>query len=311
MYNFENYEVNNILRKMQRPKEFIYPILDFGEWCDINGDIISPSYVKTSIEENGFAVTRCLCPKTANVCERWIKNWAEENYNGKTPSFKGIVTNVGHTKVMWKLRTTPSIKKVFETIYGEEDLVSSFDGFNISKPKKTNDKWCHADHPNLAIPDERICMISYQMVLSLSENDGGTVLWPDDGHNFMNVIESNPDYGYKWETVDPEIIDVNPVLVSVPPGYAVVWSSKVFHQGFAPSLKSSDRIVAYISMTPRIYLWDHEEKEREEWFRQRITTGHWCYGHFANPAPKNRFAKSGITGIISDSDITPDILALV
>lgn len=35
---------------------------------------------------------------------------------------------------MWKIRTQPAILKVFEQIWGTDDLIASFDGMNASLP---------------------------------------------------------------------------------------------------------------------------------------------------------------------------------
>ena len=57
-------------------------------------------------------------------------NWPE--------SVKGIFQHygVGHTQVMWDVRSEPNVIGVFERLWGTNELLVSFDGLNVMRPPK-------------------------------------------------------------------------------------------------------------------------------------------------------------------------------
>jgi hypothetical protein len=55
---------------------------------------------------------------------------------------------IGHTQMMWNLRAEPGVAAFYELYWGTKDLLTSFDGANLtipSEPSKAN-KWnMHTD----------------------------------------------------------------------------------------------------------------------------------------------------------------------
>ncbi|KAK1070466.1 hypothetical protein LTR12_008729 [Friedmanniomyces endolithicus] len=103
------------------------------------------------LEENGYVVVPNVIPQAS--CDQFVESslhWLESFPHGfkrddrstwdeeHLPSgHKGGLYNrysVNHEAFVWKIRTEPGIIKVFEQIWGTEDLITSFDGLNVSLP---------------------------------------------------------------------------------------------------------------------------------------------------------------------------------
>jgi len=83
--------------------------------------------------------------------------WDNEGMCSIGSCTSGIINGkgVGHSEFNWEARTIPAVRKVFELIWGEEDLITSFDGANVFRPwhpddpatcdRKTFGGWWHVD----------------------------------------------------------------------------------------------------------------------------------------------------------------------
>jgi len=54
------------------------------------------------------------------------------------PNIHGIVqqSEVGHQSFVWRVRKHPDVRRVFESFYGTNALLSSFDGVSIMRPSQ-------------------------------------------------------------------------------------------------------------------------------------------------------------------------------
>lgn len=95
-------------------------------------------------------------------------------------SFKGgmyLHYKAAHENFMWKARMEPNVKGAFAKIWGTDELITSFDVFNIGLPgrKDVDSKpWPHRDQAA-----ERRGLASVQGILNLNHNgpdDGGLVV---------------------------------------------------------------------------------------------------------------------------------------
>jgi hypothetical protein len=51
-----------------------------------------------------------------------------------------------HEKFAWEGRTEPTVIDVFEKLWGTRELITSFDGMNISMPNRTDISWSPWPH---------------------------------------------------------------------------------------------------------------------------------------------------------------------
>lgn len=88
----------------------------------------------------------------------WLKNF-ELGFDEKDPStwtadhlpvsFKGgmyFAYGSAHEKFTWEARTEPGVVGVFEKLWETNELISSFDGMNISMPNRKDLKWSPWPH---------------------------------------------------------------------------------------------------------------------------------------------------------------------
>lgn len=107
---------------------------------------------------------------------------------------KGMIQHYGvcHEQFLWDLRSEPSIKQAWATIYGTDELLVSFDCINICFPNRTelpdNKPWPHQDQD----PDTRGSLLT-PFASSLADSPG------DKGfrclQGFVNLLPSGPEDG--------------------------------------------------------------------------------------------------------------------
>lgn len=89
---------------------------------------------------------------------QWLKNF-ELGFDDKDPStwtadhlpvsFKGgmyFLYGSAHEKMSWEARMEPAVRDIFARLWGTDELICSFDGMNISLPKRTDVAWSPWPH---------------------------------------------------------------------------------------------------------------------------------------------------------------------
>jgi hypothetical protein len=122
----------------------------YGDWRD-------------EFHQNGCVLIKnVISPERAQYyCDKqiqWLKNF-ELGFNEKDPStwtadhlpvsFKGgMYFSYGstHEKMAWEARTEPNVVAIFEKLWGTNELITSFDGMNISLPNRTDLNWSPWPH---------------------------------------------------------------------------------------------------------------------------------------------------------------------
>lgn len=124
----------------------------YGDWRD-------------EFHKNGCVLIKgVISPERAQYyCDKqieWLKKF-ELGFDEKDPntwtaehlpvSFKGGMYfgyGSNHEKMAWEARTEPKVVEIFEKLWGTKELISSFDGMNISMPNRkdlTWSPWPHCD----------------------------------------------------------------------------------------------------------------------------------------------------------------------
>jgi hypothetical protein len=109
--------------------------------------------------------------------------WGQENWPDHLGA--GILPwyGVGQSKAMWYVRSKAAVRKAFQTIWGGEELLTSFDGMCLFRPWgrdpswKTASNWYHVDQHPIHQPRFE-CVQGLVNLLPTSEHTGGNVLIP-------------------------------------------------------------------------------------------------------------------------------------
>lgn len=278
---------------------------------------------KEFLAENGFAVLKnALTAEEINHAKglAWdflegldtgIKrdqpnSWQCSNWPPRHKSGVVFERGAGSSTLNWYLRSNPTIKKIYETIWGTDNLITSMDGFNVFRPwfdhpeRRTNPAWLHADqNPQLG---NHTCVQGFANLLPTGVETGGfycvpktdrldwktlemksskwdpyRVLEKDDEDRF-NVLKKKK-HGKLWDAV----MQMPKVCVLPDPGDFVLWDSRTIHANH-PGIKASGltqredellRLVVFICMTPpRKFGVEKFVKDRIQACKNRDTSTH-------------------------------------
>jgi len=220
----------------------------------------------------------------------------------------GVATEygIGQSEFLWYIRGLPTIAKVFQMIWGEDDLLTSFDGCGIFRPAeinplwRTNGSWFHIDQNGNSKP-ERCCIQGLLNLLPGGVDDGGLVVIPKS-HLIFNDIFRNHQFASGKDFVRlshkniPELWNANckPTKLIVAPGDFVMWDSRTVHCNHPalilekkPNPPVLRRLVAYVCMTPKRFAKKLKplRLERVNAFQRAITSSHWPHEFYPSSRP--------------------------
>ncbi|KAM3064989.1 hypothetical protein ACMFMG_001197 [Clarireedia jacksonii] len=281
-----------------KPKDLVdFSGMKFGDWRD-------------EFHKNGCVVLKgVITPERAQYyCEKqiqWLRNFElgfDENDESTWKaeclpvSFKGgMYYSYGapHEKMAWEARTEPGVIEIFEKLWGTKELLCSFDGMNISLPRRKDLNW--SPWPHCDQNPERKGMQAVQGLLNYAPNgpkDGGLMLMKGSASLFDEFFSSKREAGDHEDAPPPELkyMDLflfNPkdlkwfedrgcemIKVNMEPGDFVLWDSRTMHYACLPEGEQI-RHVQYICMTPRKFATDDQLKLKTECFNKYIGTTHW------------------------------------
>lgn len=187
---------------------------------------------------------------------------------------------VGHTSAAWYIRTRPGVLKAFQSIWGVQDLVVSFDGAGYLPLgfKRKECSWVHVDQGGA---DVFKCV---QGFVALTDNDLATLgVVPYSHLDFGKHV-----LGKKGNYIPLKHIGIDQVIrVPCKKGDLVLWDSRLAHMNFYG--EGEERLVQYVSYLPRSKATEKDLlKRRLNWCNKR-TTSHWAYPQrVAGLQPNNR-----------------------
>eukprot|EP01090_Pellita_catalonica_P001962 TRINITY_DN11658_c0_g1_i1.p1 TRINITY_DN11658_c0_g1~~TRINITY_DN11658_c0_g1_i1.p1 ORF type:complete len:342 (+),score=40.34 TRINITY_DN11658_c0_g1_i1:31-1056(+) len=272
------------------------------------------------LDENGYVVIKDVCTedeiKTARG-KAWdyieglgeglikrddVKSWGSSRW--PDPYGKGIVAGdgVGQSEFLWYCRGIPKVKKIFQTIWNEEEVVTSFDGFCIHRPFEYNPKWktkvgswYHLDQNGIHKPN-KLCIQGFLNLYDSDLEDGGLVVVPQSPKIFKKIFLARPHLRQRgdfimlahdrqlWEN-EAKKANLGAIKVCAKAGDFVLWDSRTIHCN-SPALSERPiptdgsilpprRLVAYICMTPKKRLTPSIQSARIQAYKQGNTTSHW------------------------------------
>ncbi|KAK6909667.1 hypothetical protein L486_00686 [Kwoniella mangroviensis CBS 10435] len=206
--------------------------------------------------------------------------------------------SVNHEDFVWKIRTEPAIIKIFEQIWGTEDLIASFDGMNASLPinPKTGRKdisttkaWPHIDQNPRTVQNFEL----YQGIANLSPNgpeDGGLCVLKgshklhQEYFDHIGGFKLDQDagvkengYNYKIDEMDWfEGIGCEEVKVCAGEGDLILWDSRTIHWNASPTGEQT-RFVTYVCYCPKTLMSSEELAVKAQIFKDRKGTTHFPY----------------------------------
>ena len=179
----------------------------------ITFDINDIKNSKIFLEENGYVVYKnILSQEQINEGERLFReDWTyvspKFNFDDKSTWIsnnlpmmlaKGMATysGFGQSNFMWYMRQQANIKRIYENLLEEKEIVVSMDGFSTVFYSIKTPKWLHRDqHPD----NKDIWYQGSYNFKKVYEHSSGLVLVPKS-HKF--IIKTDKSYKADWVLVD-------------------------------------------------------------------------------------------------------------
>lgn len=224
---------------------------------------------KEELYTQGYTVIPTLTPEEVALGLGYFQDWLQHNPITIPPH--GVIKhyNIGHTGFAWWVRTRPSVLSTFQELWGDQDLIVSFDGvcYFPKGLQRRNTYWLHVDQapscPHFSCVQGFVCF---------TENDfAGLEIVPHSHLMFQQYMASHQiKHTTPWQKIsDP----YETTLVPTKPGDLVLWDSRCFHQNRYSS--SEERLVQYVCYLPRNRLTPAQAVKRRKYFDEKRTTSHW------------------------------------
>lgn len=262
-------------------------------------DTTTPSAYATNFQEletKGYTVIENVVP--AEVCaasfsgiikflnESGVKTDDEALSMNSYPNSHGIIQHfeAGHMQAVWDIRLHNKVTEIFDILYGDNDLLVSFDGF-CWMPKHYRDnkrQWLHTDqsHKRLGLR----CIQGYVNVLTSHDDcSGSLVVIPGSHLKHAEYAAKNPDSVKNpkdWHKfTDEEVAELGePIRVHGGVGSLVLWDSRTAHSARPPQIgreNTRERCVVYVCYQPRAYIKESALKRKVGAFDNYRMTTHW------------------------------------
>lgn len=235
--------------------------------------------------------------------------WEAENVPSKIwgPD-KGIIWGggIGQSEFLWRVRTLKGVKETFAAVWGDKDLITSFDGANIFRPwntkeegaledkrldRKTDGGWWHVDQGSKK-SGKKCAVQGLVSLFGADASTGGLCVMPKTQHRHAEVVQDTQS-STDFVSVQPYLKDFDSMerrLVCCEAGDLVLWDSRTIHcntpapmpQEHAPN--ELLRAVGYVCMTPRSFAGSDVLEMRREGYTYGVTTSHWPHEYNAGSA---------------------------
>nr|WIL03187.1 2OG-Fe(II) oxygenase [Cedratvirus borely] len=263
---------------MREDVDYQTHLLEYG-WCVVQVE----DFPLQEIKDGFFSWLERACPRFSRGNK---STWLKKNMPYTS---RGIFKQyIGHTEFCWRMRE--SVYSTFASLWGEEDLLTSFDGGCFLTGEKNIDykNWLHCDQSRKE--EGFVCMQGIVNLYDSGEEDGGTLLMEGSHKCFSTYLLQHPTDGLSaFFPVDPFCPTLSSCLVVKPclkAGELLLFDSRVFHCNVAPK-SDQPRMCLYVSMTPRAGANKKELEKRVQTYEKGRMTGHWCYGDGFTVCPEH------------------------
>jgi hypothetical protein len=262
------------------------------------------------LDENGFAIVpnvldadECLAVLNGmwSTLEHWTQDWDRpireddpstwRSYQELFPSHHMLLQHygIGHAQFVWDLRENHKILSVFSKMWGDEDLLVSFDGASFHMPPeitnvgwRTNEK-LHVDQSYTRSSFE--CVQSWITPVAVRPGDatlqllrGSQNLHAEFAREFSILNKDD------WNVLEPEHVQFylergcTLEFVECSAGSLVIWDSRTVHSGVRPMrgrAQPNIRCVVYLCYQPRVLATEAELRKKRRAFEDGRMTSHW------------------------------------
>ncbi|WRT70419.1 uncharacterized protein IL334_007417 [Kwoniella shivajii] len=267
------------------------------------------------LERDGFVVIPKViseesCKEFQESAWQWLESfpygfkrddrstWTSEHLPYSTTGGLYNRYSVNHEAFVWKIRTEPAIIKIFEQMWGTDDLIASFDGMNASLPINSETgrtdlmptaAWPHIDQNPRNVDRFEL----YQGIANLSNNgpsDGGLCVLKGSHKVHQEYFESvggfkldqdagekENGYTYKVEEMDWfKKKGCEEIKICAGAGDLILWDSRTVHWNASP-VGNQTRFVTYVCYCPREHMTASELETKGKIFKDRKGTTHFPY----------------------------------
>jgi len=272
--------------------EVIAPQIKYSDW-------------RADLQAKGYAVVKNAIPYDRAIAYQqkaldWLKSfdtdldfsnpdtWTAENLPVQSKINTFSAYGIAHEKFMWDARMEPGVLAPFNTLWGTDKLLASFDSLNVTFPNRKDrperSAWQHIDQSPL-----RRGLHCVQGIINLSHagpEDGGLLVYP--GSHLLNdeFFDTQTDKS-TWTRDDTFLFDdaqlswfttrgIKPHKVCAEVGDLILWDSRTVHYGKEPSPSSSTiRTVIYTAYTPARLASKETLEQKAAVFKVWGATTHW------------------------------------
>ncbi|WVQ84047.1 hypothetical protein IAT38_006192 [Cryptococcus sp. DSM 104549] len=218
----------------------------------------------------------------------WTPDHMPVNHMGGMYTSEGY--GLAHEQWIWDLKQEPGILGAFETLWGTDKLVTSFDGGAIMLPHpdlktvgpKPEVHWEHID-----LSPSRQGFFVAQSLINLNDNgpeDGGLLVMKGSSALMKKFFDQRGRPPIPAEFIDHYRFTLEEkqwfidqgcewIKVCADPGDLIIWDSATMHQNRPPS-SDRDRVVHYICMGPADQLTEEDLAARARAWREQKPTTH-------------------------------------
>lgn len=220
-----------------------------------------------------------------------METWDEDALQRLGIPEMGIVKagGAGQSELAWYVRTRPAVRRAFSRVWGTDQLLTSFDGFNIFLPwqygfQKTMAGWLHADQGH-----RKQGLHGVQGFVALNAQDastGGFLVVPGSHHLHQTWV-TDTTFGTANDFVRVLGGAARPLhylprrLVSCQPGDLVIWDSRCIHCNTPAVLQPRTpkgellRMAVYVCMLPKKFATDENLRARQVAYKMGMSSNHW------------------------------------
>jgi len=202
---------------------------------------------------------------------------------------KGIIKfpGAGQSEVVWLARTRPAVKEAFAMVWGTDELISAFDGFNVFLPwhygfRKTDDGWLHVDQGYA-----KRGLNAVQGFVSLTDQDattGGLCVIPGSHHRHSEWVTAQNGYHDfvsvpHWES-GKKLLVLPQQLVTCKAGDLVLWDSRCVHCNTPATVQPTTpegellRVAIYVCMTKKSSASTADLQRRRQAYTMGVSSNH-------------------------------------
>ncbi|MEP4485519.1 MAG: phytanoyl-CoA dioxygenase family protein [Halioglobus sp.] len=235
-----------------------------------------------------------------------MATWGDDRWPIVTSG--GIVPalGIGHCEAQWFTRSVPSIKQAFAAIWGDDDLLSSFDGMALWRPTDVDlewettrgGSWLHVDQHPITRPGMH-CVQGAVTLLPTSPSAGGNILIPKSHKWFAEIPETYAERlgklpgwldHFRFPTDDVRLQETPPIMAHMEAGDMMLWDSRTVHcssPGIEPAAASDPsapaliRAASLVCMMPKSKATDEVIAKRRAAVDAVVSTTNWTDRFFS------------------------------